>query len=156
MNRLIILFFILLQAIVKAQTPAAVTCEADSLFKLEGKWEGTLEGGQFTETWKRSGNYIEGKGILVRKGEVKQHEKLKIDNIHGHWVYLASVGGARPVLFTLAKSTNNNQWLFENKEHDFPQQIDYLMKDENTLYVKVSGLIKGKLQQYDYYLRRVE
>jgi hypothetical protein len=48
-----------------------------------------------------------------------------------------------PVLFKLIQGDDHNA-IFENREHDFPQRISYVLQPNNTLRVKLEGIEKGE------------
>ena len=76
-------------------------------------------------------------------------------NIHGYISYIATVGNQQPILFALVESSNN-KYVFENKEHDFPQRLIYYFINENSIKVFVEGEMDGKLEKDEYNLTRVD
>jgi len=41
-------------------------------------------------------------------------------------------------------SANNNQIVFENPKHDYPNKITYSLVEKDSLIAEISGLKKGK------------
>ncbi|MCH8331766.1 MAG: hypothetical protein IH946_10395 [Bacteroidetes bacterium] len=102
------------------------------------------EQGVFYESWiKKDHNTYFGLGAYISKGDTVLKEKLELHKTADHIVYIATVNKNIPVLFTLVSSSDRS-WLFENKEHDFPQRINYNNMGSGKLYVKVSGIKDGK------------
>ena len=73
--------------------------------------------------------------------------QLKISNgIITYTSTVANQNNQQPVTFTLVK-TENGKYIFENKAHDFPQQISYHLIDNNTLNASISGTAKDKFSE---------
>jgi hypothetical protein len=64
-------------------------------------------------------------------------------------VYIAQPEKSLPTLFTLV-SAGNNRFIFENKEHDFPQKIIYHFASSNLLNASIEGEIKGKMNKKEF------
>lgn len=136
---------------------AQVPGEANSIENmawLEGDWEGPFGGGIFHESWSlnRSG-YLEGTGHLVANGDTIETEKLNIRLIHGHLSYIPKVNNSIPVLFVL-REVSENKWVFENREHDFPQRMTYIRESRDSLKVLVEGNVDDKPRSIEYLLGR--
>lgn len=126
----------------------------ENLFWLEGVWESNMGQGVFVETWtKIDDRTLEGEGRMLVNDNVVMHELLQIERIHDHVAYIAIVGKQNPTLFTLI-SADDNTWVFENPEHDFPQRISYTRVDKNTIHARVSGLKQGQQTESTYELKR--
>ena len=131
----------------------------NGLHRLLGDWESTSGTYSYYENWKPAGDSIlEGKAKMVNKaGKIILRELLKIEKIGTHIVYIAAVNNNQPVLFTLIKTTVKDQkiqWVFENKEHDFPQRIIYLLESDNSLFARVEGLRDGKEVKEEFRLTK--
>lgn len=77
--------------------------------------------------------------------------------IGSHVVYIAAVKTNHPVLFTLIENSGENNkptWVFENKEHDFPQRISYARKAQDSMVARVEGVYKGKKEIQEFRLKR--
>ncbi|MGL4596444.1 MAG: DUF6265 family protein [Bacteroidia bacterium] len=112
-----------------------------------GNWQGrTPEGLIFSENWERAGaNGFTGKGLAISpQGDTVFRESLRIDLIEGVPYYIATVPeNPGPVLFKMF-SDKDQVWIFENKEHDFPQRIIYKLEKQNLLTVRLEGIEKGR------------
>jgi hypothetical protein len=131
----------------------ATVCTAQSkdlkkLQWLEGEWNRTnaKPGRSGIEKWKmNSSTEMQGWGISMRGTDTSFVEKLKIVVKDNNIYYVADVPENKAVvLFKLTKS-NDNEFVFENPEHDFPKQITYT-RDGNKLKATVSG--NGKTIEY--------
>ncbi len=119
-------------------------------------WQGAYHEGVFVESWKAlNTDLLEGMGCYVIKGDTVSCEYLQIRPMGSYMGYLASVNNNPPVLFNL-KAKGQNYWEFENKEHDFPQNIRYSLQSDGSLKIEVFGLQKGILQKDQYVLYPVK
>ena len=55
--------------------------------------------------------------------------------------------------FKLISSKNNN-YIFENKKHDFPQRIGYSHVNFDTLHAWIEGFSKGKNKKEKFFMWR--
>ncbi len=121
---------------------------------LLGQWKGETEQGIFYEQWEETDhNTLMGLGSFVKAGDTLFQEKLRIQKIAGYWCYIASPGGKPPVLFTLV-SAKNNQWVFENQEHDFPQTITYTQKTDGSLLAVTEGNKDGQPARQEFAFKK--
>lgn len=126
---------------------------------LVGQWQGQVNEATYYENWKQSRqDALEGSASMVdRSGKTVFSEKLRIEKIGMHIVYIASVNNQSPVLFTLVGvtgETNRPRWVFENQEHDFPQRIIYIREAVDSLTAAVEGLQNGKEEKEEFHLKR--
>ncbi len=123
---------------------------------IEGKWKLDVENIILFEEWKKVNETIfEGLSYRIEDGEKKVVERLHLLELYDHIVYIAQPGTNQPTLFTLI-STENKKFIFENKEHDFPQRVIYHFISENTLYAWIEGEINGEPKRDEYNFIRSE
>ena len=66
-------------------------------------------------------------------------EHIQIRETNGQIAYIVALGmGAKPVVFKLIKSSDNDV-IFENPEHDFPQRIIYRRESADALFARIEG-----------------
>lgn len=113
------------------------------LSKLSGTWQNTKSPNTY-EKWEASEEAIlVGKGYKVAGGKEALLEELRILKAGGNWYYEATVShNPAPVRFKLT-SQEENKWVFENPEHDFPQKIVYEWLSDTELKAYVSAGQKG-------------
>jgi hypothetical protein len=125
---------------------------------LIGHWQGLDANGLvFHEHWERAEkNAFVGSGATLKPdGDTLWKETLKIEVIEGVLFYVATVPGNKaPVHFKMVKGDSHNA-VFENKEHDFPQRISYILETNNTVRVKLEGLEDGRPKQETLNFERV-
>ncbi len=127
----------------------------DDLAWLEGKWERTnaKPGTVAEEHWQRNTNgELRGIGFTKRGADTAFVERLVIKVIENEVYYSADVAhNQAPVLFKMI-TNDGNKVVFENKEHDFPNQISYELLENGELKAQISG--KGRT--IDFPFRRLE
>lgn len=131
--------------------------ELQSLNWLIGQWKGKIGGADISETWtKLNDQTMQGLGITIVRGDTVVKENLQLHIMGNHLGYIASPNNAPPVFFTLIEM-NPGKWVFENKEHDFPQRIIYERKGENEFQAKIEGVnSKGEKAGQEFSFKRVE
>jgi hypothetical protein len=146
----IIIFCLLISACLSTQN------EQNKFDWLTGSWQGNYETGNYIETWEKNNNGILfGVSCYIENTDTIFKEKLLLEYKSDSWVYTATVGSKEPVPFRLIKS-ENNKWIFENKEHDFPQRIIYDLKENNKLNAWIEGEIDGKFSKEEFPMTRAE
>lgn len=118
----------------------AADCHLSSLNPLVGQWQAHTKKSVVSEHWHQvSKHSFEGKGQTHDlSGTLKDSEELRLVQMQGTVFYLAKVKhNPLPVAFALASCTNNS-FRFENKNHDFPKQLDYQLLTPDSLKVDVS------------------
>ncbi|MBK7818254.1 MAG: hypothetical protein IPJ60_12485 [Sphingobacteriaceae bacterium] len=149
MNKLIIIAMIGISTC-KAQV------DSDTTFNwLVGKWEAQTKEGKFFEYWNSSNCILEARaGELVKKDTVFK-EWLTLTKIKNYWWDVPVFGEQVPIAFVL-KSADSKIFVFENKEHDFPQQIVYEYITKDHYRAKVQGVLHDKEIKEEYDLKRVK
>lgn len=61
----------------------------------------------------------------------------------------------KPVTFKMV-SSENGQFTFENKEHDFPERIIYTNPVKDSLHAWIEGTVNGEAKKVDFYFSRKE
>jgi len=117
---------------------------------MEGRWCGNDEDQQIEETWfAPHGDETTGMSRTISGGRVISFEFMRIASLDGTWTLLAQPNGAPPTKF--ARTDGGEGWIrFENKEHDFPQRIEYKRTDEG-LAAEIGGPgAEGKEETISY------
>lgn len=120
--------------------PVLAKCELSSLTPLVGLWQAQTKKSVVSEYWRQVSELsFEGLGQTHdMSGVLKDSEELRLVQMQGTVFYLAKVKhNPLPVAFALI-SCQNNQFRFENKNHDFPKQLDYQLLSADSLKVDVS------------------
>ncbi len=119
-----------------------------SLQWIIGEWSGEIDGNIFIEKWeKNDDSTYKGIGLFISKNDTSK-EQLTLALRNNQLYYIPRVenqNGNEEIPFKLTKSIGNNQWIFENKEHDFPQKINYTKVNDKKFIALISGENKGKI-----------
>ena len=107
------------------------------------------------ETWmKPAGQSMVGMSRTVAGGKTVHTEHLQIRETNGQIAYIVALGmGAKPTVFKLIKSSDN-EVVFENPEHDFPQRIIYRRESADALFARIEGAEKGVNKAMDFRYKR--
>jgi hypothetical protein len=115
----------------------------EDLHWLEGVWVEQKEGKVTEEHWTApGGGMILGMNRTVRASGRAEFEALRIVQVGTEIRYIAQPGGGKPIEFRLTKSASDRV-RFENPDHDFPTEIEYVRQGADTLIATVSGVIDG-------------
>ncbi len=111
---------------------------------LEGQWTGTRDGVETEERW----SSVKGGGLLamhrdVKGGRMVAFEFLRIATTPDGTFYFGSPMSAPPTPFRLVEM-GDQRVRFENKAHDFPQQIEYWLDAKGQLHARIEGPMGGK------------
>jgi hypothetical protein len=113
------------------------------MYKLEGLWEAKSNDGTVYELWKvNPDSTLQGKDFTIdSKGDTTIIEEFEVMCKDSSVYYVAKVpnqNGGQPVYFGLY-SFNPMNFVFENKQHDFPQTISYSIKTWDLYSVILEG-----------------
>lgn len=95
-----------------------------------------------------------GMGRTIANGKTVFHEFLQIRDRADGIVYIAQPNGGTAVEFKLVK-INDNEAVFENPQHDFPQRITYQRAIDGSLVAAIEGQEKGKPKRVEFAMKRV-
>ncbi|MDZ4711674.1 MAG: DUF6265 family protein [bacterium] len=123
---------------------------------LIGQWEGLQGSGVYHEEWEKvDDKELKGKAYTIKGGEITNPEKLNIKVDDSGVNYIAEVShNESPVAFALTRY-DENTFVFENPNHDFPKKITYVKMNENEFLATVEAEKNGKLKKFDYNLKRI-
>jgi hypothetical protein len=115
---------------------------------LTGSWGHTTPEGALSEKWvKVNDSVMHGESYFVVGGkDTVFAETVELAEANGKLVYTVTVPGQnneKPVPFELT-SANENQLVFENTKHDYPNKIVYNKITKDSLVAEISGTKKGK------------
>jgi hypothetical protein len=93
-------------------------------------------------------------GRTVRAGKLVEYELLLLSERAGQLVYRAHPSGQLAAEF-MAVAATADRVVFENPQHDFPQQVGYQRQGSDGLLAWVQGTIKGAVRRSEFSYRRV-
>lgn len=128
------------------------------LRNLEGSWEMNTGQGYIQEKWVRvNDSTFEGKNYSINRGVMILEERMKIVLTNEGIFFIATVtyqNKGLPVSFKLI-SIKDNEFIFENKEHDFPQQVMYHVKGDDALFAFINGNTEKGFKKIDFSFYRM-
>ncbi len=127
------------------------------LYTLEGTWKMNTKRGALCEEWKRvNKNHLQNKGYMVKGKDTIISERVALTNTKEGIFYTSTVedqNNKQPVAFKMTGS-ENNVFVFENPQHDFPKRIVYKLVTADSLHAYIDdGTEAGKKQNF-YYKRQ--
>jgi hypothetical protein len=127
------------------------------LYKLEGTWKMNTKRGAICEEWKKvNKNYLQSKGYMIKGNDTVVNERVALTYNKEGIGYTSTVedqNNKKPVVFKMTKA-ENNMFVFENPEHDFPKRIVYKFITADSLHAFVDeGNDESKKRQNFYYKR---
>ena len=125
---------------------------------LLGTWENTRPKGSIFETWTKTNNdeYM-GKSYMIKGQDTIVFENIQLANEQTGLFYIPIVKNQNkglPIRFA-AKTISENQLVFENAKHDFPQIISYTKISIDSLIAVISGTKNGKEIMQNFPMKRV-
>lgn len=127
------------------------------LYPIIGEWSMPFKEGQLTEKWdKKYDKMLFGETLYSVNDKVISKESIKLALTNGRIYYTPLVYGQNndePVPFVLIES-EENRFVFENKEHDFPQKIIYELKSKDVLNATVEGETEKGFKKIVYKFKR--
>jgi hypothetical protein len=129
------------------------------LHTLAGTWKMKTKNGFLFEHWYGvNDSTLQNKSYRVNGTDTIPEETVLLKISNGAIIYISTVANQnnqQPVSFTLIKK-ENGKYIFENKGHDFPQQISYHLKDDNHLDASISGTVNDKFREIRFNFKREE
>ena len=126
---------------------------------LIGTWENETPRGSIYETWNKiSKKEFSGKSYIIKEKDTIVFENIQLLQEHGNLLYIPVVKNQNdglPVRFT-AKEVSQNQLVFENLQHDFPQIISYTKISSDSLVAIISGTKNGQEREQTFQMKRVK
>lgn len=138
-------------------TPLRQSDTFQQLKQLNGNWKMETARRTIHEDWTVTGDKeMSSKSYLLRASDTVILERVKlVENAEGIF-YIPAVSDqnqGKPVPFKLI-SAEQMKFVFENKEHDFPQRIIYHMVAKDSIHAWIEGVKNGKEGRSDYYFKR--
>ena len=121
-----------------------------------GKWKMDIENTEIFEEWEMlSEAELVAKSYSIKNEEQIINENLYLKKFAGQWAYVAIPRDQNITLFALIEHTPK-KFVFENKEHDFPQRIIYEFHKDGKLTVAIEGDVNGELKRREFSFILVE
>lgn len=127
---------------------------------IVGNWKTSLPKGYIIESWsKENDSTLKSISYIIKpNGDSILQEKVNLEYSNGNTFYIPVVNGQndnQPVTFKLIKN-QNNELVFENPEHDFPQRVAYKLISKNKILAWIEGKIKGEFKKKKFEMERMK
>lgn len=124
---------------------------------LSGCWASVNgEAGSGEQWMPPAGRSMFGMSRTVRDGATVAFEFMRIaEEESGKVVFVAAPSGQQPATFELL-SLSDNEVIFENPDHDFPQRVLYRLMPGNLLTGRIEGTVNGAARGIDFPMKRTE
>jgi len=115
-----------------------------------GKWKMDIENTEIFEEWEMlSEAELVAKSYSIKNEEQIINENLYLKKFAGQWAYVAIPRDQNITLFALIEHTPK-KFVFENKEHDFPQRIIYEFHKGGKLTAAIEGTVNGEIKRREF------
>lgn len=149
---------LLLSWAAQAQEPKPATVAIEKLGWLAGSWRMERAGRVVEEQWMApAAGVMLGMSRTVAKGRVVEHEFIQIRiGPGGDLFFIAQPSGQKEATFQHTALTDN-EVVFENPNHDFPQKITYTRKADGSLLATIEGpRADGTIRRVEFAYQRVK
>ena len=131
----------------------------DKLKWLVGTWVYHSSKSTLYETWMmKSDDEMFGKSYMLKDADTLIFEQIRLTLELGKYFYIPTVtnqNNQMPVRFP-AKSVSAHEMIFEDLQHDFPQQVKYTLIRKDSLVAVVSGVENGKYREEVFPMNKIE
>ena len=116
---------------------------------LQGCWELTASGRSVEESWTAAkGGSMIGVSRTIRDGKTTAYEMIVMREEGDRLAYEAYPSNQEPATF-LSTRVSESELVFENPEHDFPQEVGYRRTGE-SLVAWIRGMQDGKDRRIEF------
>lgn len=118
--------------------------ELSSLKWMLGNWESKTEEGTLFERWEKlNDSTYDGHAFAISvDGDTTFSENAKVILRNGQLIYSVTVNNEETTDFTLVDI--EEQAVFENINHDYPQRIIYKKMASDSLFARIEGTVDGE------------
>jgi hypothetical protein len=136
---------------------ANIIAQDESILKhFPGQWKLQTDKQEMFEEWTLiNDNELACVNYRINGTEKEIVENVTLKKFADYWAYVAIPAGHTPTLFTLVEHTDD-KFIFENKEHDFPQRIIYEFHPDGKLNAAIEGNTGGEFKRKDYFFMKTD
>lgn len=153
-----IAFAPLIIAVVLLSSGLLYSQDDTGMMPVEGRWLMDIGGIKIYEIWeKQADGSLKGISYLLEDGDSTFLEALELKSVSGKIIYSAVIEGqneGKPVDFELT-GADDNIYIFENNEHDFPQKIVYELRKNGVLNASISGKKGDKTKTVNFNYKKI-
>ncbi len=125
---------------------------------LEGLWENKTPRGTIYEEWQiLNDTEMTAKNYVLNESDTIVLEELRMVSVEDQLHYISKVRNqnqGRAITFTQS-FLSEIEMIFENPNHDFPQQIKYVKINQDSLVASIHGIRNGQERTIYYPMKRI-
>lgn len=125
---------------------------------LPGVWMMNSPRGQILETWETTTkDVMTGRSYRIRDKDTTLMETVRLIRENNEVFYVPTVVGqndGKAVRFRMT-SSNNNIFVFENPDHDYPKRVVYDFKNREVIHAWIDAGETQKEKRSDYFFHRI-
>lgn len=126
---------------------------------LIGTWVNQTNKANIYESWtKKNAREMSATNYILKEGDTVVLETVKLIQENDSLFYVPTVNNqndAKPIRFSMT-TISENEMIFENPDHDFPQIIRYKRIHRDSLVASIKGKRNGKEESMDFPMKRVK
>lgn len=130
-----------------------------NLHSLQGLWKMETGRGAIYEEWQvNADNKLTGRSYRITNADTIIMERIELYRQGIDIIYSPIVtdqNNQQPVAFKLISNTDG-RYVFENKEHDYPQRVIYNLVSKDTVHARIEGTRNGQERGSDFRYSRVK
>ena len=135
------------------------TTDFKKLCLIRGTWSMETKRGILYEHWyDKDDSTLLGKSYKLNGSDTILLEEVQLIRKGVSIFYIPIVrspNNEQPVVFTLVK-TDNETYIFDNPEHDFPQRVIYQLPKNEQLHAWIEGMDKGVYRKSDFFYKKMK
>jgi hypothetical protein len=132
--------------------------EMDNLEWLIGEWINISEESEFYEIWLEvNDSSFYGESFLLVSNDTVFYETMTLEKRQNQIILTPitmNQNDGNPIPFKLI-SSEVDKFIFENKEHDFPQRIVYSNPQPDSIFAYIEGTQDGEYRKSEFPFKRV-
>jgi hypothetical protein len=129
------------------------------LQSLQGLWKMETGRGAIYEEWNITDNKkLTGRSYRINNADTIIMERIQLYCEGNNIIYSPIVtdqNNQQAVSFKLISNTDN-RYVFENKNHDFPQRVIYNLVSKDAVHARIEGVRNGQERGSDFKYSRVK
>jgi hypothetical protein len=159
MRGISIIAFFLLCVVLSSRAQPFSEKDFTALQSLQGLWKMETSRGAIYEEWQiKTDTKLAGRSYRINNTDTIVMERIELYREGNNIIYSPAVSNQnnqQPVPFKLVSNTDG-RYVFENKEHDFPQRIIYNLVSKDAVHARIEGTRNGQERGSDFKYSRVK
>lgn len=120
-----------------------------------GEWKNNDKNGHFTEKWEvASDSTFMGESYILSQNDTVFFENMVLEQREDSLFYNVSLKKQNEVTSFYLTKADEKQLVFENPKHDYPTKITYTLVTKDSIIAEISGLLKGKITQEKFPMKK--